>query len=302
MSSKKPIFKENFRKYFGNLIGDELDSFIKSCETPLLDSIRVNTLKISPERLKVLLEARGWVLESVPFYNDAFIVKKRGESMGNTIEHFMGYYYVQEQSSMIPPIVLNPKPGDVVLDCCASPGSKTSQMSQMMNNRGVILANDKGISRIMILESNLQRCGCRNVIVTNGQGQRLHVLGEVFDKVLVDAPCSGFGAIRKDWSITRMFNPKTFGFMKRVQSELLESSWQVLKPKGEMVYSTCTLTTEENEEVVNDFLANHSNARIENISLKGLENCKGINLDEAVRIWPHRIDMEGFFVAKLVKL
>ncbi|MBN1923172.1 MAG: RsmB/NOP family class I SAM-dependent RNA methyltransferase [Nanoarchaeota archaeon] len=301
MSSKKPVFKESFKKYFGNLIGDELPVFIKACETPLLDSIRTNTIKINSKSLKSMLEAKGWVLKSVPFYDDAFIVEKRDESLGNTIEHFMGYYYVQEQSSMIPPLVLDPKPGELVLDCCASPGSKTGQLSQLMDNKGVIVANDKGLPRIMILQTNLQRCGCRNVVIINGPGQRLGRMNEFFDKVLVDAPCSGFGAIRKDWTITKMFNPKAFGFLKRVQSELLETGWKSLKPKGCLVYSTCTLTTEENEDVVNDFLNNHSDAVLERIKLKGLNNCEGISMKEAVRIWPHRVDMEGFFVARLVK-
>ncbi|PIU89460.1 hypothetical protein COS64_00005, partial [archaeon CG06_land_8_20_14_3_00_37_11] len=112
---------------------------------------------------------------------------------------------------------------------------------------------------------------------------------------------TGFGAIRNDWSITKMFNTKTFGFMKRVQSELLESSWNALKKGGALVYSTCTLTTEENEEVIKSFLNNHDNARLEKIRIAGLDKCEGIDLKETIRIWPHRIDMEGFFVAKVVK-
>ncbi len=301
MSSKKPVFKQSFIDYFEDLIPGEVDDFIKACKTPLLDSIRVNTNKISTEDLKNMLVKRGWKLRSVPFYEDAFIVDERDESMGNTIEHFMGYYYVQEQSSMIPPLVLDPRPGDTVLDCCASPGSKTGQISQLMNNKGVIVANDKGTGRIMILQTNLQRCGCRNAIITNGPGQRFGKLTERFDKVLVDAPCTGFGAIRKDWSIAKMFNTKTFKFMKRVQLELLENNWKALKRDGVLVYSTCTLTTEENEEVINAFLNNHEDASLERIKLNGLIDCEGIGLSRAVRIWPHKINMEGFFVAKLLK-
>jgi len=301
MSSKKPVFKESFKDYFKNLLGNELDDFINACKMPLKDSIRVNTLKITPEKLKEYLEKKEWKLSAVPFYKDAFIVEKRNESLGNTIEHFMGYYYVQEQSSMIPPLVLNPQPGELVLDCCASPGSKTGQLCQLMDNKGILIANDKTTGRVIILKSNLQRLGARNTIVTRHPGQYFGRFNNAFDKILLDAPCTGFGAIRKDWSITKMFNTKTFGFMKRVQSELLESSWNALKKGGALVYSTCTLTTEENEEVIKSFLNNHDNARLEKIRIAGLDKCEGIDLKETIRIWPHRIDMEGFFVAKVVK-
>ena len=301
MSSKKPVFKESFKSYFKNLLGDELDAFIEACKKPLLESIRVNTIKIDKKRLKGFLEEKGWVLEDIPFYNDGLIVLKRDSALGNSIEHFMGYYYVQEQSSMIPPLVLEPKQKDVVLDCCASPGSKTSQLSQLMNSKGVIIANDKDYRRIKILQSNLQRCSCRNTIITLSRGQKFKHSNEVFDKILVDAPCTGYGAIRKDWSILKLFNPRAFKYMSRVQLELLNSTWNSLKKGGSLVYSTCTLTTEENEGVIKNFLNTHEDAGIKKIRIKGLSDSPGIGLKEAVRIWPHRIDMEGFFVAKLVK-
>lgn len=302
MSSKKPVFKDSFKEYFGKLLGSELDSFINSSFIPLPDSIRVNTIKIDREKLKAMLESSGWILEDVPFYRDAFIVKKRNMAMGNTLEHFMGYYYVQEQSSMIPPLVLNPQPGDVVLDCCASPGSKTSELSQLMNNQGIILANDVSIDKISVLHVNLQRCGCKNVIISRGPGQKFKHFNEVFDKILVDAPCSGFGAIRKNWNIAKMFNPKSLGGLKRVQSDLMQSNWAALKRGGSFVYSTCTLTVEENEEVIKDFLKNNDDAKLEYINLAGFENSRGIDLKEVVRIWPHRKNMEGFFIAKMSKL
>ncbi|VVB74940.1 tRNA (cytosine(49)-C(5))-methyltransferase [Candidatus Tiddalikarchaeum anstoanum] len=301
MSSKKPVFKDSFKEYFKKLIGDELDSFINSSMIPLPDSIRVNTLKTSREKLKELLLAKSWVLEDVPFYKDAFIVKKRNQALGNSLEHFMGYYYVQEQSSMIPPLVLDPKEGDVVLDCCASPGSKTSQLSQLMNNTGVLVGNDVNVNKISVLRVNLQRLGCRNIIVTRGPGQRFKKFADTFDKILVDAPCSGFGAIRKNWAIAKMFNPRSFGSLKRVQSDLLQSSWDALKTGGTIVYSTCTLTLEENEEVIASFVKSHDDAVLENINIKGFEDSRGINMKEVIRIWPHRKNMEGFFVAKLSK-
>jgi len=301
MSSKKPVFKDSFKEYFESLIPGELDKFIESCKKPLLESIRVNHLKISPEKLKENLSTQGWEFAPVPFYGNALIVKKRNASLGNTLEHCMGHYYVQEQSSMIPPLVLNPKPGEVVLDCCASPGSKTTQMSEMMNNEGVIVANDMGLGRVSILSANLERMGSENVIVTNGDGNRFGKYPEMFDKILLDAPCTGYGAIRKDWSIAKMFNPKAYRFLANMQKELLKNCWKALKPKGEMVYSTCTLTKEENEDNISEFLGYNPDAKIADIALKGFENQRGIDLKESIRIWPHRIDMEGFFIAKLVK-
>jgi NOL1/NOP2/sun family putative RNA methylase len=202
---------------------------------------------------------------------------------------------------MIPPLVLNPNSNDTVLDCCASPGSKTTQLSEMMQNKGIIVANDMGLGRISILSSNLERMGSENVIVTNGDGNRFRFFPQIFDKILLDAPCTGYGAIRKDWSIAKMFNPKAYKFLANIQRNLLKNCWAALKPKGEMVYSTCTLTKEENEDNIIEFLEKNPDAKIENIKLKGLKNCEGIGLKEAIRIWPHRIDMEGFFIAKLVK-
>jgi NOL1/NOP2/sun family putative RNA methylase len=301
MSSRKPVFKESFKDYFGRFLGSELDKFISCCTVPLKDSIRVNTNKISREELKTMLESNGWVLQDVPFYRDAFIVEKRNMALGNSLEHYMGYFYVQEQSSMIPPLVLDPKPGDIILDCCASPGSKTSQLSQLMNNSGVIVANDVNVDKISVLNVNLQRCGCKNVVITRGSGQRYGRMHEVFDKILVDAPCSGFGAIRKNWAIAKMFNPKTFGGLKRTQSELVHSCWSALKHGGTMVYSTCTLTVEENEEVVKDFLKSHDDAVLENINMPYFSDSRGVDLAEVIRIWPHRKNMEGFFVSKIVK-
>ncbi len=297
----KPVFKKSFKDYFKKLLGDELDSFIEVCKKPLKDSIRVNTNKTTLIKVKKLLKKKGWVFEPISFYKNGLIINKRNMSMGNTLEHYMGYYYVQEQSSMIPPIVLNPDEDDFVLDCCASPGSKTTQLSMMMNNKGVIYANDKDFNRISILRNNLQRCGCRNTVITMHDAVKFKNYFEVFDKILLDAPCTGFGAIRKDWSILKMFNPKTFDYMSGVQKKLADACIAALKPGGTLVYSTCTLTTEENEEVVKYVLDSYPNTILEKINIKGLKCEQGIGVDKVCRIWPHHIDMEGFFIAKIKK-
>ena len=299
MSSRKPVFKDSFKEYFEKLIPGEVDSFIEASKRALPESIRVNSLKTTPNMLKKNMGS--WEFDRTIFYDNALIVKKRDKPLGNTLQHFFGEYYVQEQSSMIPPLALNPKRGDVVLDACASPGSKTTQLSELMNNEGVIVANDMGLGRISILSANVERMGCENVIVTNGDGNRFGKFFNAFDKVLLDAPCTGYGAIRKDWSIAKMFNPKSCKFLARIQRDLMNNCWKALKTGGAMVYSTCTLTVEENEDNVKWFLSNHPDAKIERVKLKGFENHRGIDLPEAVRIWPHRIDMEGFFIAKLVK-
>jgi len=299
MSSRKRVFKDSFREYFEELIPGEVDLFIEASKKALPESIRVNSLKTSPDMLKKNMGS--WEFDKTIFYDNALIVKKRDKPLGNTLQHFMGYYYVQEQSSMIPPLVLNPKEGDVVLDCCASPGSKPTQLSELMNNKGIIVANDVGLGRISILAANVERMCCENVIITNGDGNRFGNFLNTFDKILLDAPCTGYGAIRKDWSIAKMFNPKAYKFLANIQKDLMENCWRALKHKGIMVYSTCTLTIEENEENVKWFLSRHHDAKIENIKLKGFLNHRGVDLSESIRIWPHRIDMEGFFIAKLVK-
>ncbi len=302
----KPKFIERYSKL------TDWEAF-KACSLSFLNrSIRVNTLKISIKKLKKRLE-KNWALEQIPWYREGFLIEhkqKERRDIGNLIEHSLGYFYLQEAASMIPPIVLEPKPHEIVLDIAASPGSKTTQIAQYMENKGILIANDYTIDRMKPLTINLQRCGVSNAIITLMEGQWLKKSGIGFDKVLVDAPCSGTGTIRKSVKTVYIWNPDMVKRLSITQKQLIETGFNLLKENGTLVYSTCSLEPEENEEVV-DFLINkYENAKLEEIKLnlrrspailefekKGYSN----EIKKCLRIWPQDNDTEGFFVANVRK-
>ena len=204
---KDITFKPKFIERYSKLTDWEA---FKQCSLSFLRrSIRVNTLKISVNELKKRL-TNNWNLEQIPWCNEGFWIehsKKERRDIGNLIEHSLGYFYTQEAASMIPPIVLEPKPNDIVLDIAASPGSKTTQIAQYMQNKGILIANDYTYERMKPLTMNLQRCGVTNSIITLMEGQWFRKAGIEFDKVLVDAPCSGTGTIRKSLKTIGIWNP-----------------------------------------------------------------------------------------------
>ncbi|MBI2044295.1 RsmB/NOP family class I SAM-dependent RNA methyltransferase [Candidatus Pacearchaeota archaeon] len=309
----KPLFVERMKL----LLGDEYENYVEFLSKPELKSIRVNTLKTSPSELKKMLEEKGWEIKQ-PFknYPEIMIVEPEllpGE-LGRSLEHILGYYYAQEIASMLPVIVLNPQPGEKVLDIAAAPGSKTTQIAMMMKNSGLIIANDVKLPRIKILASNLERCGVTNEIITRSSGQRLceqlKKQGFLFDKILLDAPCSGEGTLRSTPRSIQMWNIQRVYRMSKEQKRLLISALEVLKIGGEIVYSTCTHAPEENEEVIDSILNEFKNIKVEKIILpikckSGLTSWKGKNynkeLKNSCRIYPHISDTEGFFIAKLRK-
>ena len=207
-------------------------------------------MKISAKELKKKIE-KNWELKQIPWCKEGFWIKNKHSErrdIGNMIEHSLGYFYVQEAASMIPPIVLEPKPGEIVLDMCASPGSKSSQIAAMMENKGILIANDyKGI-RLNPLGINIQKSGLTNCIITLMMGQWFKNIK--FDKILVDAPCSGTGTIRKSFKTLRIWNPNMIRRLAGTQKQLTENAFNNLKENGILVYSTCSLEPEENEGVV----------------------------------------------------
>jgi len=216
---------------------------------------------------------------------------------------------VQEAASMIPPVVLDPQKGEKVLDMCASPGSKASQICQMMENKGILVANDyKGI-RLAPLGINMQRIGAVNTALTVMHGQWFK--GMEFDRILVDAPCSGTGTIRKSFKTLQIWNPNMITKLATTQKGLLKVAFSNLKKNGVLVYSTCSVEPEENEGVVSWLLTQFDNASIEDIDLdikKGdpvLEfNGEKYHKDvsKCLRLWPQDNDTEGFFICKIRKV
>ncbi|MEK6858445.1 MAG: RsmB/NOP family class I SAM-dependent RNA methyltransferase [Nanoarchaeota archaeon] len=307
----KPLFAQRMR----NLLLDEGDfeAFSEIIHTPPRNFIRCNTLKIAPETLLKRLRKRWKVV--VPFAEtpEIMLVDQDIEpgALGNAIEHLLGYYYIQEVSSMMSALALDAKPGEFVLDVCASPGSKTTQIAARMENKGTLIANDIKIDRIAILSANLERCGVTNCVVTRLDGvglcTRLKKNGFLFDKILLDAPCSGEGTLRSSSKTFLMWNPKVVDNMGRMQKKLLASALGCLKVGGTLVYSTCTHAPEEDEAVV-DFAVRNFPVTIEMIRLPlrtrpGVTSWKQETFSSEVcktcRIYPHDNDSEGFFVAKM---
>lgn len=271
---------------------------------PLCNSIRINTLKIKRTQLLERLERAGIGYQVFTWY--PLGLKLDVESPGKTQENLLGYIHIQEELSMVPPLVLNPLPGEQILDLCASPGSKTTQISQMMNNRGLVIANEPSLGRVAPLRSNCERLGVLNVAVTRYDGRNFP--RGPFDRVLVDAPCSSEGRERKGPGVLARSSSKKSLDLQALQIGLLKNALRLVKPGGIVVYSTCTYAPEENELVVQTCL---DVARLEKISIPGLKECPGVtewngepldnDLMHCARYYPHLNDAGGFFVAKFIK-
>lgn len=303
-------FKKSFEDHYKALLGDRYKEFKASCQTYLRRAIRVNTLKIPVKELKMRLEDKGWILDQVPWCKEGFWVshKTGRRDIGNEAEHQLGLYYVQEPASMIPAIVLDPKPTDTVLDMCAAPGSKSSHIAQLMENKGALVTNDQTSMRLKALGFNLTRCGVSNAVITQKDGRAFNNFQ--FDRILVDAPCSGTGTIRKSLKTLIIWNAQSLKRLAGIQRVLLQRAYENLKPGGVLVYSTCSVEPMENEAVVDHFLENNGSARVEPIKLeiKRSENYmefdgKELNpqIKNTLRIWPMDNDTEGFYVARIRK-
>jgi NOL1/NOP2/sun family putative RNA methylase len=310
------LLKPLFVKRYQELLGKRYEDYLACSFSYSPKSIRVNTLKMDVETLKARLSSR-WHLTPVPWCPEGFWIRYKGDAeqeerfdIGNLPEHMLGFCYVQDAASMIPPQALRPLPGEVVLDLCAAPGSKTSQMVALMENDGLLVANELQSSRIPALAINLQRVGAKNAIITRMPGQRFAKKGILFDRILVDAPCSGTGTVSKNVATLEMWSPHLVSRLAKEQKTLIEAAYAALKPGGTMVYSTCTLEPEENEGVVDALLNKHPDAMTLDIDLPlkrtpAITSWDGTVYHEGVgrclRIHPYDNESEGFFVAKIRK-
>ena len=307
----KPAFEERMKQ----LMPDPADfaSFCKIVHTSPQSYIRCNTLKMDPDVLFARLNLRWKVVRPFPKHEEIMRVDSElgpGE-LGKALEHLLGYYYIQEVSSMLSVIALDVQAGDLVVDVCASPGSKTTQMGAAMKNKGTIIANDIKLDRITILAANLERCGVSNQVMTRLDGvglcDRLAQEGFLADRILLDAPCSGEGTLRSSPKTFVMWNPKVVVNLGRMQKKLIAHAIRCLRKDGILVYSTCTHAPEENEAVVDFALKNFPVELVEfELPLKtrpGVTEWKGEEFNKEVkkchRLYPQDNDSEGFFVAKL---
>lgn len=307
--ASEPVLPGPFKARYAEILGERNRDFLAACALPLRKTIRINTLKVGDvEKYADSLRRKGWLLEKVPWCDYAFNVE--GAEPGKTYEYFLGKIYVQEAASLIPSLVLNPKESDFVFDMCAAPGSKTTHMAQIMKNRGCIVANDVNYKRLKALGFNVELTGALNVVITESDASRLKI-EDRFDRILLDAPCSCEGTVRKDWKALSRWSPRACRFMAQRQKQLLKMAASALKRDGTIVYSTCTLAPEENEGVI-DFAINKLGLKTEPVILKGLKTSECVTewedrkFDERVkdcaRIWPQDNDTEGFFVACLRKI
>ncbi|WP_016957231.1 16S rRNA (cytosine(1407)-C(5))-methyltransferase RsmF [Catenovulum agarivorans] len=288
-----------------------LQDFIDYCGKPLRKSIRVNTLKISTEEFVEKATQQGWQLTSIPWCKDGFWLQRPEEQeqqiqLGNTLSHLTGEFYIQEASSMLPPIALLYKQGHELdltcLDVAAAPGSKTTQMAALLNNQGVIVANEFSSSRIKVLSANVQRCAVTNTALTHMDGRMFIHLKEQFDAILLDAPCSGEGTVRKDVDSMKNWTEQSVHDIAGVQRDLIDAAFHALKPNGVMIYSTCTLNQIENQQVCLWLKEQYGDAvEFESLAdlFEGAEN--STTAEGFLHVWPQIYDSEGFFVARIRK-
>ncbi len=282
----------------------EFERFLAVQSLSLPISARINTLKTDRSSLLERLEKQRIRYDSFGWY--PLGLRLDLEKPGKLLEYLLGYIHIQEEVSMVPPLVLDPKPGEEILDLCAAPGGKTTQISQAMENRGLVFANEPSLARIAPLRSNCERLGAVNVAITRYDGRRFP--DHLFHRVLVDAPCSSEGRARRDSDLLSRCSRRRSLDIQVLQIGLLRRAVRITRPGGVIVYSTCTYAPEENEQVVQKVL---DEARLEQFSLPGLQMCPGITewegerLDEdlklCARYYPHINDTGGFFVAKLIK-
>lgn len=298
---------ENFQKRMQEMLDDEYNSYLASLAEKPYKGLRVNTLKVMPEEFK---ELSPFPLRKIPWIENGFYYDKSYQPAKHPYYH-AGLYYLQEPSAMMPAAVLPVKPGERVLDLCAAPGGKSTELAAKLKGQGVLVSNDISPGRAMALLKNLELFGVRNSVVVSEYPKKLEkYFIHWFDKILVDAPCSGEGMFRKDLSMQKAWEKQGPEFYHKLQKEIMESAVKMLRPGGKMVYSTCTFSKEENEGTLSWLLTNFQDMHIIPITNdlpKGIDFGRPLwgngneELRHCLRIWPHRVEGEGHFIALLEK-
>lgn len=311
IENNKKLFFDRYEKLFADK--KSFDDF-KTCvlEESFGNTIRINDLYIKETEVLKILESEGFVLKPIPDIEKGYdVVECPTKAIGGNFAHQSGLFYVQEASSMLPVLALDPKPGELVLDMAAAPGSKTTQIAQYLKEEGVVVANEVDTRRTASLVANCDRLGVYNWILSVARGESLgNQLPEVFDKVLVDAPCSADGAVQKDRSFFGRYMTTGYEKLPRTQFALLESAFKALKVGGTMIYSTCTLAPEENELLVQEFFNKYSDyleivnpPKLEKVFTKKffVKEWNGIVIDKEIsensyRVIPSIHGMEAFYL------
>lgn len=306
---KRRLPKEFIEELYEVYTPITVDKILTGMTDDRYTTLRVNTLKYDIYSLMNIFKENNVKFERVPWFKDALIVKNAREKDIQKLDIYeKGYIYFQSLSSMVPPLVLNPRPGESVLDMTAAPGSKTTELAMLMENKGEILANELDKIRCERLKFNVQMQGANIVQVINRRGEKLGDEYESkFDKVLLDTPCSGEGRfIATSPQTYRNWSLKNVNTLVKLQKKLFESGYKALKSGGELVYSTCTINRFENEFIL-DWVLNNFDIRLVDIELDIKDSIKGnsgglnTSIEKSIKILPSKV-MEGFFVAKFRKL
>ena len=288
MSIIKEILPVEFKAEMKTLLGDEYSDFISSYDENKTNSIRINTLKIAVDEFKKLslfnIDYSYGSDDSIGWSDEGYYVSE-DEVPGKCYLHDAGAYYIQEPSAMSVVGSTAIKEGERILDLCDAPGGKSTYILSKLNGTGVLISNEINTTRIKALGENLERFGAINSIITNSNSKELlKFFKGYFDKVFIDAPCSGQGMFRKDEYAIKDWSAQKVDECVEIQKYLIRDGYEMLKPKGILIYSTCTFTKRENEDIIDDFIRE-----------------SGAELLSMDRIWPHKDRGEGHFCARLIK-
>ena len=302
---------------YAPLVDDE-EAFFAACDRSLPSVVRVNTIKTTVDRARTALDAEDVGYEVTDWHPGVLKLDERGP--GTTWPYFHGWLHGQEEVSALPALALDPDPGDVVWDACAAPGSKTTQLADLMDDTGVLVGNDNNLGRLSALRHNAERLGVSNLVVTNqdarnyslkpfGEGTDDPAALDAFDRALVDAPCSCEGTIRKNPDALDRWTMNHVHSVAGIQKGILRRAVQATRPGGTVVYSTCTFAPEENEAVLDHVLGEEDCELVEWDAPDGFETAPGVteweddeydpSVELAHRVYPHHNDTGGFFCAKL---
>ncbi len=299
------------------LLQDEFDRFMQSYDEPRYYGLRVNPLKVSVEQFRRM---QSFHLETIPWVKEGFYYEEE-DRPGKHPYYHLGLYYIQEPSAMVPVECLDVQPGERVLDLCAAPGGKSTQIAAKLQQQGLLVSNDPSAERAKALVKNIELMGVKNAVVLNETPERIaQRFPHYFHKILVDAPCSGEGMFRKDAAMSTLWKPDWVSHYAQIQKQVLAEAAKMLVNGGRIVYSTCTFSPEENEAIIADFLDKHPSFKvITPLEIEGFQSGRGDWLEAAgihqlselslsslkeqvqhtIRLWPQFIKGEGHFVAVL---
>ncbi len=314
------MLPDHFCQRMQELLEQEAKEFFESFKEQRTYGLRYNLLKFpcSEEFQRKVAEIENWQLSAIPWCQEGYYYPSN-EQPGKHPWHEAGAYYIQEPSAMSAVELLGARPGEKICDLCAAPGGKTTQIAGKMQGQGLLVANEFYQSRAKILSQNVERMGIANTVVLNESCEHLAKgFPEFFDRILVDAPCSGEGMFRKDQKAVQEWSQENVELCAKRQQQILSEAAKMLRPGGVLVYATCTFAPLENENSIASFLMEHPEFSLERVAIadqyfspgqpqwvssKELmpENISDHPIAKTYRLWPHKLRGEGHFAARLVK-